>query len=102
MDLSFKGNIFYVISSESNNMFILTDEDFFYVIEKGKFNEIEYKLQSSELEKNKKKKEEEKNTKSKSQSYDLDSQIWCDKLGTHVIIKYIKTNFYYNLLWHKK
>jgi hypothetical protein len=63
---------------------------------------IEYKLQSSELEKNKKKKEEEKNTKSKSQSYDLDSQIWCDKLGTHVIIKYIKTKFYYNLLWQKK
>jgi hypothetical protein len=62
MDLSFKGNILYVISSESNNMFILTDEDFFYIIEKGKFNEmIEYKLQSSELEKNKKKKEEEKN-----------------------------------------
>lgn len=59
MVLSFKGNILYVISSESNNMFILTDEDFFYVIEKGKFNEmIEYKLQSSELEKNKKKKEE--------------------------------------------
>ncbi len=97
MDLSVKGNILYVISSESNNMFILTDEDNFYAIEKGKFNEMkEYKLQSNVLEMNKKKKEEEKKSKSKSESNDLDSQIWCDKLGTHVIIKYINTNFYYN------
>ena len=97
MDLSVKGNILYVISSESGGMFILTDEDNFYAIEKGKFNEMkEYKLQSNVLEMNKKKKEEEKKSKSKSESNDLDSQIWCDKLGTHVIIKYINTNFYYN------
>ena len=61
MDLSFTGNNLYVISSESNNIFILTDEDFFYVIEKGKFNEmIEYKLQSSELEIIRKKKKKKK------------------------------------------
>jgi hypothetical protein len=34
MDLSFKGIILYVISSESNNMFILTDEDFFMLLKK--------------------------------------------------------------------
>ena len=64
MDLSVKGNILYVISSESNNMFILTDEDNFYVIEKGKFNEMkEYKLQSNLLEINKKKKRRRKKIK---------------------------------------
>jgi hypothetical protein len=101
MNLPILGKILYVTSSENNNMFILTDQDNFYVIEKGKFDNIkEYKLKSDLLEANKKKKKEE--NKDNSKSNDLDSQIWCDKLGTHVIIKYIRTPFYYNPFMAKK
>ena len=76
IDYSIIGNILYMISSESGNNFILTDSAFFYSIEKGKQNYIrqyyleiylfwDYKVQTNYKE----------------------SQIWCDKFGTHVIIK---------------
>jgi len=101
MNISIIGKILYVISSESNNMFILTDQDNFYVIEKGKFNDIkEYKLKSILLEQNKEKREEKKIARFQSKA--LESQIWCDKLGTHVIIKYKNVTFYYNPFMAKK
>jgi len=82
-------------------MFILTDQDNFYVIEKGKFNDIkEYKLKSSLLEQNKEKREDKKIARFQSKA--LESQIWCDKLGTHVIIKYKNVTFYYNPFMAKK
>ena len=98
MDITIAGKILYVVSSERNHMFILTEEGNFYVINKGKFNDIQqHKLKSELLDS---KIVEKKGTKF--QTCDKESQIWCDKFGTHVIIKYNNVSFYYNPLLTKK
>ena len=98
MDIAIKGKILYMISSEMHNMFVLTDNGYFYVINKGKLNDIEgFELKSDFLDP-----EKVKNSGVKFQSDKKESQIWCNKLGTHVIIKYKNVSFYYNPLMAKK
>lgn len=95
MNIALKGKIMYVTSSENNNMFILTDSDEynFYVIkkEKNKENIIESYFLKSEIPDG-----------AVFQTNNQESQIWCDKLGTHVIIKYKNAVFYYNPYMKKK
>ena len=84
--LSLEGNILLMTSSENNNTFIVTDSNLFYVIEKGiPKNAKKYKISLSF-----------KKSSKKLQSEDKESQIWCDKLGNHVIIKYKNNLYYYN------
>ena len=86
INLSVEGNILLMTSSENNNTFIITDSNLFYVIEKGIPKNIKkYKISLS-FRKSK------KNLKTE----DKESQIWCDKLGNHVIIKHKKYLYYYN------
>ena len=40
MDIAIKGKILYMTTSESQNMFILTADGYFYVVNKGKLNDI--------------------------------------------------------------
>ena len=88
MDISIKGKISYMISSESHITFILTEEGNFYVINKGKVKDIQgFELKSQLLDP-----ENLKNLKIRSQK--RESQIWCNKFGTHVIIKYKSIPFY--------
>ena len=85
IDYSIIGNILYMISSESGNIFILTDSAFFYSIEKGKQNYIkQYYLEIYSF------------GDYKVQTEYKESQIWCDKFGTHVIIKYSNIIYYFN------
>ena len=85
---TFEGKILYMTTSENNNMFILTDYGDFYVIEKGIEKYIKkYKI-SSVPSTNKKYR--------KYQTENKHSQIWCDKLGNHVIFKYKDNLYYYN------
>jgi len=95
MNIALKGKIMYVTSSENNNMFILTDSDEynFYVIKKGKNkeNNIESYFLKSEIPDG-----------AVFQTNSQESQIWCDKMGTHVIIKYKNAVFYYNPYMKKK
>ena len=95
MNIALKGKIMYVTSSEKNNMFILTDSDEynFYVIKKGKNKEnvIESYFLKSEIPDG-----------AVFQTNNQESQIWCNKLGTHVIIKYKNAVFYYNPYMKKK
>ena len=95
MNIALKGKIMYVTSSENNNMFILTDSDEynFYVIKKGKNKEnvIESYFLKSEIPDG-----------AVFQTNNQESQIWCNKLGTHVIIKYKNAVFYYNPYMKKK
>ena len=85
---SFEGKILSVTTSEKNNMFILTDYSYFYVIEKGIVNDVKkYKI-SSVLSIAKKYR--------KYQTENKLSHIWCDKLGNHVIFKYKENLYYYN------
>ena len=88
MNIAIKGNIIYVTSSEKNDMFILTDsnDSNFYIIENGKEKDIKSYLLKSEINLE----------TSNFQTENKESQIWCDKLGTHVIIKYKNAVFYYN------
>ena len=96
MDIAIKGKILYMISSEMHNTFVLTDNGYFYVIKKGKFNDIEgFELKSTLFGGN-------ENTNILFQTQELESQIWCNKLGTHVIIKYKNISYYYNPLMAKK
>ena len=85
---TFEGKILYMTSSENNNMFILTDYGNFYVIEKGIEKYIKkYKISSVS------------STNKKYRKYRTEnghSQIWCDKLGNHVIFKYKDNLYYYN------
>ena len=95
MEISIKGKILYMISSEMHNTFVLTDNGYFYVINKGKLNDIEgFELKSELIN--------EKGNTIKFQAPEKESQIWCNKLGTHVIIKYNNISFYYNPLMAKK
>ena len=95
MNIALKGKIMYVTSSENNNMFILTDSDEynFYAIKKGKNKEniIESYFLKSEIPDG-----------AVFQTNNQESQIWCNKLGTHVIIKYKNAVFYYNTYMKKK
>ena len=96
MDISIKGKISYMISSESHITFILTEEGNFYVINKGKVKDIQgFELKSQLLDP-----ENLKNLKIRSQK--RESQIWCNKFGTHVIIKYKSIPFYYNPIMRNK
>ena len=98
MDIAIKGKILYVVSSDSNSTFVLTGDGYFYVINKGKLNDIQgFELKSDLLD-------PEKVQKSgiQFQTDKKESQIWCNKYGTHVIIKYKNVSFYYNPLMTKK
>ena len=98
MDIEIKGKILYVVSSDSNNTFVLTGDGYFYVINKGKLNDIQgFQLKSKLLDPEKVKKEQ-----IKFQTDKKESQIWCNKFGTHVIIKYKNASFYYNPFMAKK
>ena len=98
MDIDIKGKILYMVSSDNNITFVLTDEGYFYVISKAKFNDIKgFQLKSEKLDEEKVKK-----NGIKFQTDKKESQIWCDKFGTHVIIKYKNISFYYNPLMAKK
>ena len=82
------GKIIYMTSCVKNITFILTDADYFYVIDNGKENGVnKYLLKASDA-------------KEKGgiiyQAEEIESQIWCHKLGGHAIIKYKNDTFYYN------
>ena len=79
------GNIVYVAISETNTLYVLTDCSFFYVLEKGKKESKEFALVPSFSQ------DPEKYT-----TMENNSQIWCDRLGNHVIIKHDKRVFYFN------
>jgi len=82
--LCIEGKIIYMTCSESNNIFIITDNDLFYVIEEGKEKySNNYKLYP-------------RNKEIKNENLLKDSHIWHDKLGTHIIIKYKRSVYYYN------
>ena len=66
-------------------MFILTDNNLFYVIEKGIPKKTIKYIISSTCKKNR-----------KYQTEEIESQIWCDKIGNHIIIKYKNNLYYYN------
>ena len=86
MNYQVLGKILYITSSVKNITFLLTDADYFYVIDNGKENNIsKFSLHSSEQK-----------DKSKYQTKEIESQIWCHKLGGHAIIKYKNDAFYYN------
>ena len=81
------GKILYLTTCVKNITFILTDDDSFYVIDNTKENSTtKYPLRSTLDPKN----------KVKFQSKEIESQIWCHKLGSHAIIKYKNEIFYYN------
>ena len=87
MRYQISGKILYITSCVKNITFILTDEDSFYVIDNSKEKNIKKYLLRSTLE--------QKN-KIKFQTKEIESQIWCHKLGSHAIIKYKNEIFYYN------
>ena len=87
------GKILYMTSCVKNITFIITDEDYFYVIENGKDNGInKYPLVIND----KNEKDKDKKDKIKYQTKEQEFQIWCHKLGSHAIIKYKTDTFYYN------
>ena len=92
-DLHIMGKILYITSSPSPNKktFILTDKGSLYVFEEKKKKPEEYPLKSDIL---RIKKFSQKPINF--QTDDIDSQIWSDKKGNHVIIKYKNVLFYYN------
>ena len=94
LDISLSGNILYVTSIPFPNkkIFILTDTDKFYIIENNNISKSQvFQLKSEILNSGK------LNSKGiKFQTDSLESQIWSDKKGNHVIIKYKRICFYYN------
>ena len=82
---SIQGKILFITSSENNNIYIITDFNLFYVIEKGMPNKTK-KYKISPLNK--------KNLNY--QTEEKESQIWCDKLGNHIIFKYQNNLYYFN------
>ena len=94
LDISFSGNILYVTSIPFPNkkIFLLTDTDKFYVIENNNLSKPQvFQLKSDILNSGK------LNSKAlKFQTDSLESQIWTDKKGNHVLIKYKRVCFYYN------
>ena len=85
IDYSIQGNILFITSSENNNTFIITDNNLFYVIEKGLPKKEKKYYIPSYSKKNR-----------KYQTEELESQIWCDIIGNHIIIKYNNNLYYYN------
>jgi hypothetical protein len=85
IDYSIQGNILYITSSENNNTFIITDNNLFYAIEKGMPKKEKKYYIPSYAKKNR-----------KYQTEELESQIWCDIIGNHIIIKYNNNLYYYN------
>ncbi len=86
LNFSIEGKILYITSSENNNIFVLTDSHFFYVIEKGEEKrKKQYTLIPTIVRES-----------GRYQTEENLSQIWCDKLGNHVIIKFQKSVYYYN------
>ena len=92
LDISISGNILYVTSIPFPNkkIFLLTDTDKFYIIENNNLSKPQvFQLKSDYLNSDKLK-------PIKFQTDSLESQIWTDKKGNHVIIKYKRICFYYN------
>ena len=94
LNISFSGNILCATSIPFPNkkIYVLTDNDKFYVIENNNISKPQvFELKSDILNSGK------LNAKSiKFQTDSLESQIWTDKKGNHVIIKYKRICFYYN------
>lgn len=100
LNLPIKGKILYVTSTPSPNKktFILTDKSIFYVIENTNLKKIkEYPLQSEILRTGK-----IGGNAINFQTKSVESQIWSDKKGNHVIIKHKNICFYYNPFMNKK
>ena len=98
LDISISGNILYVTSIPFPNkkIFLLTDTDKFYIIENNNLSKPQvFQLKSDYLNSDKLK-------PIKFQTDSLESQIWTDKKGNHVIIKYKRICFYYNPNMQKK
>ena len=98
LDISISGNILYVTSIPFPNkkIFLLTDTDKFYIIENNNLSKPQvFQLKSDYLNSDKLK-------PIKFQTDSLESQIWTDKKGNHVIIKYKRICFYYNPNLNKK
>ena len=87
MHYQISGKILYMTSCVKNITFILTNEDNLYVIDNSKEKCINKYILHSTLD---------QKSKSKYQTNEIESQIWCHKLGTHAIIKYKNEIFYYN------
>ena len=88
------GKILYITSCVKNKTFILTDEASLYVIDNSKEKNINKYPLISTLN--------SKKNKVKNQTEEIESQIWCHKLGSHAIIKYKNECFYYNPLLAKE
>jgi hypothetical protein len=87
MKYQISGKILYITSCVKNITFILTDDNYFYVIDNSKEKgTTKYLLHSTLDQKN----------KIKFQAQEIESQIWCHKLGNHAIIKNKNEIFYYN------
>jgi len=115
LNINIQGKILYVTSTPSPNKktFILTDKSSFYVIENNNFKKPkEYALKSEILARktlNSKSLKFQTDPKETTDPKDLknhknlpESQIWSDKKGNHVIIKYKNVTFYYNPYMMKK
>ena len=83
LDYSIIGRILYMICSDMGDIFLLTDSNFFYSIRKHNYID-QYYLEAYSLE------------YYILQSENKESQIWCDKFGNHVIIKYLNLLYYFN------
>ena len=100
IDLSIQGRILYLTSTPSPNKktFILTDKNYFYVIENNNFKKPKGYILKSEIFT----KKTLNGKKIEFQTDSLESQIWPNKTGNHVIIKYKNVTFYYNPYSAKK
>ena len=87
MHYQISGKILYMTSCVKNITFILTNEDNLYVIDNSKEKGMNKYVLHSTLD---------QKSKTKYQTNEIESQIWCHKLGTHAIIKYKNEIFYYN------
>ena len=102
-NIPIKGKILSVTSTPypKKKIFILTDNNddcIFYVIENNKFNAPQEYILNSEVLKTGKLNGKKINF----QTETLESQIWTDKSGNHVIIKIKNVCFYYNPFMAKK
>ena len=71
--------------SENGFIFIITDLNYFYLIkEKNEISIKEYQINVDELNNN------------KNQIKEKETKIWCDKYGTHVILKLNNIPYYFN------
>ena len=71
--------------SENGFIFIITDLNYFYLIKDKKEISIkEYQINVDELKNN------------KNQIKEKETKIWCDKYGTHAILKLNNIPYYFN------